>query len=172
MCVVSWLELFTKLFITPGHTFPLVVSLEARYYGWCDNYKMKEHWLAHVRLFTREIQIFVKPLKFQNLSVAISRVAYSNTFDISLTTIAKKAMAPHSSTLAWRIPWTEGPGGLQSLGLLRVGHDWTASLFTFLHWRRKWQPTLVFLPGESWGWGSLVGCHLSGRTELDTTEAT
>ena len=108
MCVVSWLELFTKLFITPGHTFPLVVNLEARYYGWCDNYRMKKHWLAHVRLFTREMQIFVKPLKFQNLSVAIARVAYSNTFDISLTTIAEKAMAPHSSTLAWRIPWKRG----------------------------------------------------------------
>ena len=46
------------------------------------------------------------------------------------------------------------------------------SLFTFMHWRRKWQPTPVFLPGECWGWRSLVGCHLWGRTESDTTEAT
>ena len=44
--------------------------------------------------------------------------------------------------------------------------------FTFTHWRRKWQPTLVFLPGESQGWGNLVGYHLWGRTESDTTEAT
>ena len=44
--------------------------------------------------------------------------------------------------------------------------------FTFMHWRRKWQPTPVFLPGESQGWGNLVGCHLWGRTELDTTEVT
>ena len=44
--------------------------------------------------------------------------------------------------------------------------------FTFLHWRRKWQPTPVFLPGESQGRGSLVGCRLWGCTELDTTEAT
>ena len=35
----------------------------------------------------------------------------------------EKAMAPHSSTLAWKIPWTEGPGGLQSMGSLGVGHD-------------------------------------------------
>ena len=42
----------------------------------------------------------------------------------------------------------------------------------FMHWRRKWQPTPVFLPGESQGWRSLVGCHLWGRTESDTTEAT
>ena len=40
-------------------------------------------------------------------------------------------MAPHSSTLAWRIPWTEGPGRLQSVGSLRVGHDWATSLSVF-----------------------------------------
>ena len=45
-------------------------------------------------------------------------------------------------------------------------------IFTFLHWRRKWQPTPVFLPGESQGQVNLVGCRLWGRTELDTTEAT
>ena len=86
----------------------------------------------------------------------------------------EKAMAPHSSTLAWKIPWTEGPGRLQSMGSLRVGHDWVTSLslFTFMHWRRKWQPTPVFLPGESQGRGSLVGCRLWGHTESDTTEAT
>ena len=39
-------------------------------------------------------------------------------------------------------------------------------------WRRKWQPTPVFLPGESQGWGSLVGCHLQDHTESDTTEVT
>ena len=86
----------------------------------------------------------------------------------------EKAMAPHSSTLAWKIPWIEEPGGLQSMGSQRVGYDWATSLslFTFMHWRRKWQPTLVFLPGESQGQGSLVGCRLWGRTESDTTEAT
>ena len=88
--------------------------------------------------------------------------------------LSEKAMATHSSTLAWKIPWTEEYGRLQSMGSLRVGHDWVTSfsLFTFMHWRRKWQPTLVFLPGESQGQRSLVGCHLWGRTELDTTEAT
>ena len=56
----------------------------------------------------------------------------------------------------------------------RVGQDsgTSLSLFTFLHWRRKWQPTPVFLPGQSQGQGSLVGCHPWGRTESDTTEAT
>ena len=86
----------------------------------------------------------------------------------------EKAMAPHSSTLAWKIPWTEEPGRLQSMGLLRVGHDraTSLSLFTFMHWRKKWQPTPVFLPGESQGRGSLVGCRLWGRTKSDMTEAT
>ena len=60
------------------------------------------------------------------------------------------------------------------MGSLRVGHDWTTSLsvFTLMHWRRKWQLTSVFLPGESQGRGSLVGCRLWGCTESDTTEAT
>ena len=64
--------------------------------------------------------------------------------------ISEKAMAPHSSTLAWKIPWMEEPGRLQSVGSQRVGRDWTTSLslFTSMHWRRKWQPTPVFLPGK------------------------
>ena len=85
---------------------------------------------------------------------------------------SQKAMAPHSSTLAWKIPWTEEPGRLQSMGSGRVGHKWetSLSLFTLMRWRRKWQPTPVFLPGESQGLGSLVGCCLWGRTESDTTK--
>ena len=83
-------------------------------------------------------------------------------------------MAPHSSTLAWKIPWMEEPGRLWSVGSLRVGHAvaTSLSLFTFMHWRRKWQPTPVFLPGESQGLGILVGCCLWGFTESDTTEVT
>ena len=80
-------------------------------------------------------------------------------------------MAPHSSTLAWKIPWVEEPGRLQSMGSLRVGHDWGTSLalFTVMHWRRKWQPTPVFLPGESQGrgawWAAIYGVAQS-RTRL------
>ena len=83
-------------------------------------------------------------------------------------------MATHSSTLVWKIPWTEEPGRLQSMESLRVVHDraTSLSLFTFMHWRREWEPPPVFLPGESQGRGSLVGCRLWDRTELDTTEAT
>ena len=55
-----------------------------------------------------------------------------------------------------------------------VGYNWAASLslFTFMHWRRQWQPTPVFLPGESQGRGSLMGCCLWGRTVSDMTEVT
>ena len=89
-------------------------------------------------------------------------------------TIMEKEMATHSGTLAWKIPWIEGPGGLQSMGLWRVRHNWVTSLslFTFMHWRRKWQPTPVFLPGEPQGQGSLVGCSLWGHTESDMTQVT
>ena len=97
---------------------------------------------------------------------------------ISLWTILKcrllnsmpreKAMALHSRTLAWKIPRMEEPGRLQSMRSLRVGHDWATSLslFTFRHWRRKWQPTPVFLPGESQRqWAPVYGVAQS-RTQL------
>ena len=81
-------------------------------------------------------------------------------------------MATHSSTLAWKIPWVEEPGRLQSMELLTVWHDWATllSLFTFMHWRRKLQLTPGFFPGEYQGRRSLVGCRLWGHTESDTAE--
>ena len=98
----------------------------------------------------------------------------NSSFSIYYIQTREKAMAPHSSTLAQKIPWMEEPGRLQSMGSLGVGHNWVTSLSlsTFMHWRRKWQPTPVFLPGESHGRRSLVGCSPWGRTESDTTEAT
>ena len=109
----------------------------------------------------------------QSLLNVLSNLPYF-WFRQPLIYFPEKAGAPHSSTLAWKLPWTEEPGGLQSMASLRVGHHWATSLslFTFTHWRRKWQPTPVFLPGESQGRGSLVGCRLWGRTESDTTEVT
>ena len=106
-----------------------------------------------------------------NVVIKHSRGPLFNSFS---RVTAEKAMAPHSSTPAWKIPWTQEPGRLQSMGSLRVRHYWetSLSLSTFMHRRRKWQPTPVFLPGESQGWGSLVGCRLWDRTESDTTEAT
>ena len=58
-------------------------------------------------------------------------------------------------------------------GLIAKSQDTMSDFtFTFMHWRRKLQHISVFLPGESQGWGSLVGCRLWGHTESDTTEAT
>ena len=67
---------------------------------------------------------------------------------------------------------TEEPGRLQSMGLLRVGHNGATSLslFTFMHWRRKWPAAPVFLPGESQGWRSLLGYSPWGHKESETTE--
>ena len=56
--------------------------------------------------------------------------------------------------------------------ILNVGKISIFELLLCTRWRRKWQPTPVFLPGESQGWGSLVGCHVWGHKESDTTEAT
>ena len=80
-------------------------------------------------------------------------------------------MAPHSSTLAWKIPWTEEPGGLQSMGSLRVGHDWATShsLFTFMHWRRQWTPfqySCLENPMDGGAWWAAVYGVTQSRTRL------
>ena len=95
-----------------------------------------------------------------------------------LTSQAEKAVAPHSSTLAWKIPWMEEPGRLQSMGLLRVVHYWATSLslFTFMHWRRKWQPPPSVLAwripgmGEPGGLPSM-GSHRVGHDWSDLAAA-
>ena len=78
-------------------------------------------------------------------------------------------MAPHSSTFAWKIPWTEEPGRLQSMGSLES--DTTEQL----HFHALEKEMATYFGVLAWripGTGSLVGCCLWGRTELDTTEAT
>ena len=119
------------------------------------------------------LSILVSSVYMPSSGIAGSYGSSSSSFK-GISTLFGEGMAPHSSILAWKIPWTEEPGGLQSMGSLRVGHDWATSLslFTVMHFRRKWQPTPVFLPGESQGRGSLLGCRLWGCTESDTTEVT
>ena len=78
-------------------------------------------------------------------------------------------MAPHSSALAWKIPWVEEPGGLQFMGSLGVGHTFT------LHFHALEKEMATHSSVLAWripGMGSLEGCHLWGCTESDTTEAT
>ena len=138
------------------------------------------NFVLHEKLFlynllsqSHRIKYLTIDFPFMSLCVPIV-VIYSHRNSIILRTNTALYGYLHFSTLAWKIPWTEEPGRLQSMGSQRVGYDWATSLslFTFLHWRRKWQPTPVFLPGESQEWGSLVGCRLWGCTELDTTEGT
>ena len=119
---------------------------------------------THSSILAWEIQWTEEPSGLQPLgSQRVEHNLVTNRQKMSLrvpwANDTEKAMAPHSSTLAWKIPCLEEPGGLQSMRSLRVGYDWgtSLSLFTFLHWRRKWQPTPVFLPGEPRGRGSLLG---------------
>ena len=81
----------------------------------------------------------------------------------------EKAMAP---PLQYSCLENSIDGGAWQAAVHGVARSWTRlSDFTFTHWRRKWQPTPVFLPGESQEQRSLMGCRLWGRTESDTTEA-
>ena len=124
----------------------------------------------------QQLEIYMKKQTGSKLGKEYIKAVYCHLACLMYmqSTSSEKAIATHSSTFAWKIPWTEEPGRLQSTGSLRVRHDWVTSLslFTFMHWRRKRQPTPVFLLGESQGGGSLVGCHLWGCTESDTTEVT
>ena len=130
------------------------------------------HWQADSLSLSDQVNLMEAPRTVLTMWPSWPWVISSPTTLIHQAVVL--SMAPYSSTLAWKMPWTEEPLRLQSMGWLRVGHDWATSLslFTFMHWRRKWQPTPVFLPGKSHGRRSLVGCRLWGCAESDTTEAT
>ena len=114
-------------------------------------------------LYTLSILKF--PKLFHTIYIYIYMYMYMCIYIYTHT--SEKAMVPYSSTLAWKIPWTEEPGGLQYMGSLRVGHEWATSLSLSCIGEGNGNP-LVFLPGESQGRGCLVDCHLWGRTESDT----
>ena len=130
-----------------------------------------------IRVFSNESAL---RMRWPKLGVSASTsVLPMNTQDwspLGLTSlILEKEMATNSSTLAGKSHGQRSLVGYSPWGREEsVGHDWATSLslFTFMHWRRKWQPTPVFLPGESQGQRSLVGCGLWGHTELDTTKVT
>ena len=85
---------------------------------------------------------------------------------------AEKAMAPHSSTLAWKIQWMEEPGRLRFMGSLRVRHDWATSLslFTFMHWRSKMATdssvSCLENPRDGGAWWAAVYGVAQSRTQL------
>ena len=143
--------------------------------GW-DGWMASPTWWAWVWVNSRSWWWTGKPgvLRFTGLQ----RVGHNWVTELNWTEAAEVGKGNgtplQDPTLAWKTPWMEEPGRLRMMGSLRVGHDreTSLSLFTFKHWRRKWQPTPVFLPGEPQGEGSLVGCRLWGRTELDMAEVT
>ena len=127
-------------------------------------------WITQVCTFANSQGIYIWDLCILYMETVFERKKKSVSKQWSLFNKIKE-MATHSSILAWKIPWMEEPGRPQSMGSQRVGHDWATSLsFTFMHWRRKWQPTPVFLPGKSHGWKSMVGYSPWGRKESDMTE--
>ena len=150
-----------------GHFLPLITSCIAHFHWGQLNHQGNQALFLSFLPATTSCQWIISFGLF-------STNKWIENMQIPKQIFSEKAMVTHSSILAWKIPWDEEPGRLQSMGSLRVGHYWATSLslFTFMHWRRKWQPTPVFLPGESQGWRSLVGWRLWGRTESDTTEAT
>ena len=160
-------------FLIHSHSHPLTPSqLFLSFISWitvCTNEQI--YWYCLTSFCKKGYMLYSFVLCLLHLKINLDN--YSMPV-IEIFIFAAVYMAPHSSTLAWKIQWTEELDRLQSMVSRRVRHDWvrSLSLFTFMHWRRKWQPTPVFLPGESQGWGSPVDCRLWGHTESDTTEVT
>ena len=147
----------------------LVSLLKFCQFCWCFQ---KNNFQLHYFVY---FFMFCSILKFLFFLLAFVRLLFLGLWLYNIVIyLPEKAMATHSSTLAWKIPCAEEPVRLQSMGSVKVRHDWVTShsLCTFRHWRRKWKPTPVYLPGESQRRGSLVGCRLWGRTESDITEVT
>ena len=91
-------------------------------------------YLWYIYLYAWEMFIYICEIMAKIfISIVKTHIYIFQKLRISNRVYSKKAMAPHSSTLAWKIPWTEGPGRLQSMRSPRVGHDWQTSLsiFTF-----------------------------------------
>ena len=136
-------------------------------------------------------------LKWQRIHLPMQEMREMQVRSLGREDPLEEGMATHSSILAWKIPWTEETGRLPSMGLQRVRHNWVtehahtclgASLVAQtvknlparrtgfnpwvrkIPWRRKWQSTLVFLPGEFHGQRSLMGYTPQGHKELNTTE--
>ena len=152
--MLLWTRVYTHLF---GSLMSHLVGIYPEVRGCCCFFFFKDTCGAFT-WYIQKAQKYIQWKFFLPLLSSVTQFQFINIFCRLCFWYLEKAMAPHSSTLAWKIPWTEEPGGLQSMGSLRVRHDWgtSLSLFTCMHWRRKWQPTPVFLPGESQGQGSLV----------------
>ena len=107
----------------------------------------KSCWKTPLWYFQKEPQVQGKQLCLFKL---MKSKYYSWFFGGSHVLKSEKAMAPHPSTLAWKIP-DRGAWSTAVHGVTKSRTRLSDFTFTFMHWRRKWQPTPVFLPGESQG---------------------
>ena len=133
------------------------------------------HYYLHAELSSScKLKLFILqqllPIPFSPHSLAVTMLLSVFMIWTTLTTLLEKAIAPYSSTLAWKIPWTEEPGRLQSMRSLRVRHNWATSLslFTFMHWRRKWQQlqcSCLENPRDGGAWWAAVYGVAQGRTQ-------
>ena len=109
--------------------------------------------------------------KFKTMILYLLHMIFNSNQLETTPVMVGEGMAPHSSTLAWKIPWTEEPGRLQSMGSLRVGHDWaiSLSLFTFMHWRRNGNPlqcSCLENPRDGGAWWAATYGVAQRRTRL------
>ena len=164
--VVHVIRLVSFLWLLFQSVYPLMPSLSA-------------YCLIHFRLpWTWGISSWL--LQQSTAAAPYLECGVSLTLDMGylLSLLTASALRSHHSWLPRPflslLPGKPHGQRLQSMRLQRVRQDWATSLslFTFMHWRRKCQPTPAFLPGESQGQRSLVGCRLWGCTESDTTEMT
>ena len=128
--VFVWTKIFTSLGWIA--TVPMLHCRAVVYLVLLQTAKLIPEWLCHF-IFSPAMCVW---LGFSTASLEILVPLFLfGTILIEAWWYLIVAMAPHSSTLAWKLPWTEDPGRLQSMGSLRVGHDWATSLslFTFMH---------------------------------------
>ena len=145
--VTTTLKYSTPLLLWPGREFTRVKLLQSKHSP-RNLVKAYLQWLIFRNTIT--LDIFNKPI-------------YKYSGEGGGTPLQCSCLENPMDGGAW---WAAVPGVSKSRTRL------SDSTFTFMHWRRKWQPTPVFLPGEPQGRGRLVGCHLWGCTESDTTEVT
>ena len=161
-----------SMVLGPGHS-PKILLL---YFAWCASVLRTLVFSSiPAELFVTNMQLYWEN-NFQSL-VIMSLFIFQNYILLDSVAVKHPFLLPLSTSetplqyFCLENPMDGGAWWAAVHGVHRVGHNWATSLslFTFMHWRRKWQPTPVFLPGESQGRGSLVGCRLK---ESDTTEAT
>ena len=139
--------------------------------GWKSDHTLS--WVLCLGLRKAEIEVLDRLHSHLQALPGMEEHLSSGRLWTGFISLTEKAMAPHSSTLVWKIPLMEEPGRLQSMGLLGVRHHWATSLslFTFTHWRRKWHPLQCsaslfasWRPERKWKWKSFSRVWLFTKT--------